>query len=110
MKSMNRVELIGYLGKDPVIYEYSNGNAMAILRLATNRYYQSREGKTVKATQWHTAKLWGKQQIDKFRNYLMKGSHILVAGELEYRTFQGKDGQTRSMTMIRANYLVDLDR
>ena len=110
MKSMNRVELIGYLGKDPVIYDYSNGNTLAILRLATHRIYQSREGKTVKETQWHTAKLWGKQQIDKLRNYLITGSHILVGGELEYRTFQGRDGQTRSMTMIRVNYLVDLDR
>jgi single-strand DNA-binding protein len=110
MKSMNRVELIGYLGKDPAIYDYPNGSALAILRLATNRIYQSREGKTVKVTQWHTAKLWGKKQIDKFRNYLITGSHILVGGELEHRTFQGRDGQTRSMTIIRVKYLVDLDR
>ena len=107
---MNKVELIGYLGKDPVIYDYGNGTALAILRLATDRFYQGREGKTVKETQWHTARLWGKQQIDKIRNYLIKGSHILVGGHLEYRTFQGRDGQTRSMTMIRVNYLVDLDR
>jgi single-strand DNA-binding protein len=110
MKSMNRVELIGYLGKDPAIYEYSDGSAMAIMRLATNRFYKSSQGATVKETQWHTAKLWGKQQIDKIRNYLITGSHILVSGELEYRTFQGRDGQTRSMTMIRVKYLVDLDR
>jgi single-strand DNA-binding protein len=110
MKSMNRVELIGYLGKDPEIYDYSDGSALAILRVATDKFYQSREGKTVKETQWHTARLWGKQQIDKFRHYLITGSHILVGGELEYRTFQGRDGQTRYKTMIRVNYLVDLDR
>lgn len=110
MKSMNRVELIGYLGKAPEIYDYSDGSSLAILRVATDKFYQSREGNTVKKTQWHTARLWGKQQIDKFRNYLITGSHILVGGELEYCTFQGRDGQTRSVTMIRVNYLVDLDR
>ena len=107
---MNRVELIGYLGKDPDIHEYSDGNSLAIIRLATDRFYQSEQGKTIKQTQWHTAKVWGKQQIEKLRNYLIKGSHILINGELEYRTYQDKGGQTRYVTEIRVNYLVDLDR
>ncbi len=110
MKSMNTVQLIGYLGKDPDIHEYTNGNALAIIRLATDRFYASNQGRPVKHTQWHTVKVWGKQQIEKLENYLIKGSHILVNGELEYRTYQDKTGQTRYVTEIRANYLVDLDR
>jgi single-strand DNA-binding protein len=110
MKSMNRVELIGYLGKDPDIYDYPDGNAKAIFRMATDRFYSSEEGKSVKVTQWHTVIVWGKEQIDKLRNYLIKGSHVLVNGELEYQTYQDKAGQTRQATEIRLHYLVDLDR
>lgn len=107
---MNRVELIGYLGQDPDIHEYADGNSLAVIRLATDTFYKSEEGKTIKLTQWHTAKVWGKQQIENLRNYLIKGSHILINGELEYRTYQDRSGHTRYVTEIRVKYLVDLDR
>jgi len=107
---MNKVQLIGYLGKDPLIREFANGNALAILRLATDTYYQRKEGSAVKTTQWHTVKLWGKEQIVKFCEYLIKGSHVLVEGQLLYDTYLDKNGQTRYVTEIKAKNLVDLDR
>jgi single-stranded DNA-binding protein len=54
--------------------------------------------------------MWGKQQIEKFRNYLIKGSHVLVEGRVIYRRYTNAQGQTKYVTEIRANYLVDLDR
>lgn len=110
MKSMNKVQLIGYLGKDPQISEFSNGNALAILRLATDTYYHCKEGSPVKITQWHTIKLWGKEQIVKFCEYLIKGSHVLVEGQLLYNTYKDKSGHTRYVTEIKAKSLIDLDR
>jgi single-strand DNA-binding protein len=110
MKSMNKVQLVGYLGKDPEIKEYPDGKAKATIRLATDRFFPSDKGKVVKQTQWHTVVVWGKERIDKFRNYLVTGSHILVNGELEYRTYQDKTGHMRYTTEIRVNSLVDLDR
>lgn len=107
---MNRVELIGYLGKDPQFFELPSGATYAIIRLATDSFYSSHEGKMVKETQWHTAKIWGKEQIDKIKNYIIKGSHILINGELDYRNFRDKQGQSRNMTEIRVKYLIDLDR
>ena len=110
MKSMNRVELVGYLGRAPIIYEYANGNAKAVIRLATDRFLASKEGKLVKQTQWHSVIVWGKERIDKFRNYLITGSHILVNGELVYQIYEDKAGNRRRTTEIHVDSLVDLDR
>lgn len=107
---MNKVQLIGYLGKDPLIRKFGNDNAVAVLRLATNIYYQPKEGDLVRTTQWHTVKFWGKQQIAKFCEYLIKGSHVLVEGYLLYDTYVDRNGVVRQVTEINAKNLVDLDR
>ena len=106
---MNNVQLIGYLGRDPQIRACANGNMLAVLRLATDTYFD-RKGNPVKITQWHTVKLWGKEQIMKFCECLIKGSHVLVEGHLLYDSYMDKSGQTRHVTEIKANNLVDLDR
>ena len=110
MKSMNRVELVGYLGRDPIIYEYADGNAKAVISLATDKFLPSKEGKLVKRTQWHSVIVWGKHRIDKFRNHLVTGSHILVNGELVYQIYADKAGNVRHATEIHVDSLVDLDR
>jgi len=110
MKTLNNVQLIGYLGRDPVIKEYTPGNPMAIIRLATHTYSQPKEGEPIEFTQWHTVIMWGQEEINKWRNYLVKGSHIMVVGQIVYRSFIGSSGKTHFVTEIKANYLVDLDR
>ena len=110
MKTMNKVELIGYLGKGPDIREYSNGIARATMRLATDSYHQPRSGAPIKRTEWHTVILWGKDPIVRFCQFLMKGSHVLVIGQLRHDMYVDKTGQTRYVTEIKANSLVDLDR
>ena len=110
MKSMNKVQLIGYLGKDPEIKTIKDNTSLAIIRMATHQWFPQAGGPPKQFTAWHTVKVWGKEQVEKLRNYLIKGSHILVDGRLIYRTYTDKDGHTRYVTEIRANFLVDLDR
>lgn len=110
MKSLNHIQLIGYLGQDPQITTGRDGSLIARLRLATDNYFHPKHGEPKKYTDWHTVRIWNQEQIEKFRNYLIKGSHVLVDGRVVYRSFTDKEGQTRYVTEIRANYLVDLDR
>ncbi len=110
MKSMNKVQLIGYIGQDPEFKEMKDGTLMARLRLATNRWFHPHDGETKQYTDWHTVKIWGSEKVEKLRNYIIKGSHVLVEGRIVYRTYSNKEGQQRSAVEVRANYLVDLDR
>ena len=110
MKSMNKVQLIGWLGKDPEFVTLKDGSLLARIRMATNTWIPQKEGEAKKITDWHDIKMWGKEQVEKLRNYLIKGSHVLIEGRVVYRTYEDKLGHTRYITEIRANYLVDLDR
>ena len=109
MKCLNKVQLIGYLGKNPEIFTLKDGKLMARISMATDAYVHQ-QGKAVKYTQWHTVKVWSQKQVEKLQNYLIKGSHIMVDGRVIYRTYVDKVGHTRYVTEINANFLVDLDR
>ena len=110
MKSMNKVQLVGYLGQDPVFKTMADQTTMIKMRLATNHWFFPEQGKKKQFTDWHTITMWGKQQIEGFRHYLIKGSHVWVEGRIIYRRYTNAGGQTKYVTEIRANYLVDLDR
>jgi single-strand DNA-binding protein len=110
MKSMNKVQLIGWLGKDPVIKTAANGTPFAHLRLATDHWVSKENGEDTKITDWHTIAVWGQGPVDSVRHYMMKGSHILVEGRLAYHSYTDKNGQFRQIVTIRAHALVDLDR
>jgi len=107
---MNKVQLIGYLGKDPEFKIMPDETIMIKMSLATNHWFFPNEGEKKQFTDWHTIKMWGKEKIEKSRNYLIKGSHVLVDGRIVYRQYKDAQGQTKYVTEIRANYLVDLDR
>lgn len=110
MKSMNKVQLIGYLGKAPDIKETKNGSLVASIRLATDTWIRHKGSEPAKYTDWHTIKVWGTIQVEKLRNYMIKGSHIMVEGRIVYRTYPDKSGHIRYITEIRAERLFDLDR
>lgn len=110
MKSLNKVQLIGWLGKDLQIITKKDGSQMAKLRLATNIFIPKEEGPPTIITTWHDVVVWKEKLIGHIRSYLLKGSHILVDGSICYSTFEDHVGHTRYMTEINANYLVDLDR
>ena len=110
MKSMNKVQLIGWLGQDPQFLTLKDGSLMAKIRLATNTWIPQPEGEPKKITDWHEIRMYGKERVERLKNYLLKGSHVLVEGRVVYRTYEDKLGHTRYVTQIQANYLVDLDR
>ncbi len=107
---MNKVQLIGYLGKDPEFRKCCNGNEMAYLRLATDYWFHPKTGEAKKYTEWHNVSLWNREQIQKMKNYITKGSHVMVEGRLVYRSITDKQGHEQQFTEIKAFILIDLDR
>ena len=112
MKSMNKTQLIGYLGKDPEIKEFSTGNMLATLRMATHTKMKNPPPgcEDPYHTTWHTIKIWGRERIEKIVNHFIKGSHIMVEGKIAYRDYVNKSGEKKYVTEINAYSLMNLDR
>lgn len=110
MKSLNKVQLIGYLGRDPKIRRLPSGKLTAGLRIATSYWLRQENAGPKRISEWHNIVVWNEEVIKKFANYLIKGSHIMVEGRLTYRTFTGKDGIERQVAEIHSTAITDLDR
>lgn len=95
---LNKVILIGNLGKDPDVRATQNGMSVASLSLATTKKWNDKNGQQQEKTQWHNIVVWGKM-ADNCGKYLKKGSKVYVEGEIDYRSYE-KDGQTRYATDI----------
>jgi single-strand DNA-binding protein len=98
MASLNRVNLIGNLGKDPEIRHTQSGAAVANLSLATNEVFKNASGEKVERTEWHRVVLFGKL-AEVAGEYLKKGSPIYLEGRLQTRSWE-KDGATRYATEV----------
>jgi single-strand DNA-binding protein len=111
MRQTNTVQLIGYLGADPAIKQFANGNKCARMRVATHTPLKKKnsDGSQQYSTAWHTVVAWAQSADFAERNFL-KGSHILVDGRVAYRTYQDQGGQKKSVTEIIAGTLTNLDR
>lgn len=109
-KSLNRVTLIGNVGSDPEIRSTNNGSRVATLSVATSRTWKDTAGVKQEKTQWHRVILWdsakGPQLADLAEKYISKGDRIFVEGEIEYRTYADKEGQTRYSTEINAREVI----
>jgi single-strand DNA-binding protein len=110
MKSMNRVQLIGWLGIDIIVKRAKNGSLYGYFRMATDRFHQDPKGTKIKKTSWHTVWIWDPKIAAAYQHYLLKGSHALVEGIINYRDYTGKDGTVKQLAEIKATTLVDLDR
>lgn len=111
MKSLNKTQLIGYLGNDPVIKEFESGHVLASIRLATRyKIKNPPDGSDPYLTTWHDVKVWGRERVEKIVNNFIKGSHILVEGRLEYRSYTDNAGIKKQVTEINAYTLMNLDR
>src|SRR6476659_252643 len=102
MGSVNKVQLIGNLGRDAEMRYTPGGAAVATLNLATTDVFKDRQGQKQEATEWHRIVLWGKT-AESLSNYLTKGKQIYVEGKLQTRKWQDKDGNDRYTTEIRAD-------
>ena len=97
---VNKVFLIGRLGKDPVIKHFSNDNAIAEFSLATSESYKDKEGKWVENTEWHNIKLPNRFMAERAEKYLKKGSLIHLEGKIKTRNYDDKDGNKKYITEI----------
>ncbi len=109
MRGVNRVMLIGNLGKDPDV-QYLEGNiAVAKFPLATTETYKDRSGKLISQTEWHTVVLW-RGLAELSQKYLHKGSLIYVEGRLRTRSWEDKEGSKKFATEIVGDNLIMLDK
>jgi single-strand DNA-binding protein len=106
---VNKVFLIGRLGKDPVIKHFSNDNAVAEFSLATNESYKDKEGNWKDITEWHNIKLPNKYMAERAEKQLKKGSQIFVEGKIRSREYE-KDGQKHRIVEIIAEQFRSLDK
>ena len=100
--SVNKVILVGRLGKDPETKFTTGGQALATFTMATDSSYKDRNGERQKKTEWHRIKVWGKL-AEIVQQYLKKGSLVFIEGRIETREWQDKEGQKRYTTEIVAN-------
>ena len=99
MAGVNKVILVGNLGKDPEVRHLENGAAVANFSIATSETYKDKNGNRQEQTEWHNIVLWrGLAEIAE--KYLRKGSQIYIEGKLRTRSWQDKDGNTRYTTEI----------
>lgn len=107
---INKVTLLGRLGKDPVLKHFSETNVIAEFSLATNEYYKDKEGKRVEVTDWHNIKLPFKWMAESAEKYLKKGSLVYIDGKIKTRSYDDKDGNKKYITEIVADTLRLLDK
>lgn len=100
MAGVNKVILIGNLGKDPEVRHLESGSVVANLTLATTESYKDKNGNRVENTEWHDLELWeGLAKIAE--QYLRKGNSIYVEGKIKSDTWQDEQGNNRKRTKIR---------
>jgi len=102
--SVNRVILVGRLGRDPETRYTSSGQAVANFSVATDESYKDRNGERQKRTEWHKIVVWGKQ-AEIAQQYLKKGSLVFIEGRIQSREWQDKEGQKRtSFEIVASNF------
>lgn len=110
MASLNKVILIGRLGKDPEITTFESGNRKMSVTLATTERYRDRDNNWVDQTEWHNLVAWGNLAndiADKRRNYA-KGDMMYVEGRLRTRQYTDNQGINRFVTEIQVDKLMQL--
>lgn len=106
-RSLNKAMIIGNLGSDPDIRTTGSGTRVANFSVATSRSWTGRDGAQQEKTEWHRIVAWDKL-ADIAERFLKKGDRVYVEGEIEYRSYEDKDGVTKYSTEIRAREMVML--
>lgn len=99
MAGVNKVILVGNLGKDPEVRHLENGRAVANFSLATSETYRNKSGERVTTTEWHNIVMWT-PLAEIGEKYLRKGNQIYVEGKLQTRTYDDKDGNRKYITEV----------
>jgi single-strand DNA-binding protein len=109
MRGVNRVMLIGNLGKDPDMQFLEGNIGVAKFSLATTETYKDRSGKLISQTEWHTVVLW-RGLAELAQKYLHKGSLVYIEGRLKTRSWEDKEGHKKFATEIVGDNLIMLDK
>jgi single-strand DNA-binding protein len=107
-RGINKVTLVGNLGKDPELRYTSSGDAVATFSMATSESWKDAGGNTQERTQWHSIVAW-KKLAEICSEYLKKGSKIFLEGRIQYRQYDDKNGVKRYVTEIVMDEMLMLD-
>lgn len=99
MADLNKVMILGNVGKDPEIRYTPNGTPQTTFSVATNRVYKRPDGEQVKETEWFNVVLWAKL-AEQMANMLQRGDRIYVEGRLHTRSWEGQDGKRQYRTEV----------
>ncbi len=106
--TLNKVMLIGNLGKDPEIMHFDNGGSLVKFPIATSETYTNREGQRITNTEWHSIVINAKGLVDVAHKYLKKGHKVYLEGRIKTRKWQDQTGADRYTTEIQANQMTML--
>lgn len=106
---INKVVLIGHLGKDPEVRTLESGATCAKFSVATSEAYKDKNGEWQNITEWHNIILW-RDLAERSERQLKKGSLVYIEGKLTSRSYQDQDGNTKYITEVRGNTFRSLDK
>lgn len=99
MTGVNKVILLGIVGKDPEIRVLESGRKVANFQLATSETYKDKNGEKVENTEWHNVVFWG-PVADVFEKYVKKGTQLYMEGKLRTRSYESKEGVKKNITEV----------
>lgn len=106
--SLNKVMLIGNLGKDPEAKHFEGGGMIVKFPIATTENYKNREGQKVESTEWHNIVVGRRGLAEVCEKYLSKGDKVYIEGRIKTRSWQDQEGQTKYATEIQADNMTML--
>jgi single-strand DNA-binding protein len=109
MAGVNKVIIVGNVGRDPEVRYTQSGRAVASFSVATSERFQDKDGQTQERTEWHRVVAWARL-AEICGEYLRKGKQVYIEGRLQTRDWEDKDGHKRYTTEVVANEMQMLDR
>jgi len=110
MQGVNKVILIGNVGKTPEIRQLQNGNEVANFSIAINEYWKDKDGERKENTQWFNIVIYNKGLVEITKKYISKGSKLSIEGKLNNRKYQDSLGHDKYITEIICSNLTLLDK
>ena len=107
--SINKVILVGHVGKDPVVRYFDKGVAKASFSLATSESYTNQQGETITSTEWHNIVLW-RSLAEVAEKTVKKGTQVYIVGKIKTRSYVDKDGVNKYITEILADTMLTLEK
>lgn len=107
--SINKVILVGNVGKDPVVRFFDKGVAKATFPLATSETYTNQQGETITSTEWHNIVLW-RSLAEVAEKTVKKGTQVYIVGKIKTRSYVDKDGNNKYITEILGDMMMVIEK